>query len=220
MKLQVQIVSDVVCPWCYIGKVNWDQGSKEFLQTIPGVEMEVEMKPFRLDPTLPMEGKPRDEVLAAKFGGSDKMDTIFARTISAAETSGIHMEFKKGIQQPNTLHSHRLIRLAKDYNLQAEMAVSLFSAYFTDNKDLSKVDILTSIAISIGLDATVLQNFWDTNQYLDETVEEEDRVRSLGVTGVPFFIINDKYAFSGAQPPEVMKNILMEISEKENGAAQ
>jgi predicted DsbA family dithiol-disulfide isomerase len=218
MKLEVQIVSDVVCPWCYIGKANWDKGSKLWMDENPGNELEVEMKPFRLDPTIPMEGRPRDEVLAAKFGSLDQMNAIFSRTKNAAAQSGIQMEFLSGIQQPNTLHSHRLIRFAKDYGLQEDMAYALFEAYFSHNKDLTKQDILHEITLAVGIPEDRLVKFWELNEYLEETIQEETNMRALGVTGVPFYVINEKYAFSGAQPPEVMKNILSEILEKEKSS--
>jgi predicted DsbA family dithiol-disulfide isomerase len=214
MKLNVQIVSDVVCPWCYIGKVNWDKGTKEWLDQNSHVELEVEMKPFRLDPTLPMEGLPRDTVLAQKFGDVGKMQAIFNRTKKAARDVGIEMEFLPGIQQPNTLHCHRLIRLAKDFDLQKEMGYILFDAYFTKNQDLTDPEKLNAMASEVGIPEDRLQSFWKEDEYLQDTLIEEERMRSLGVTGVPFFIINDQYAFSGAQSPDVFKQILDEIAKK------
>ncbi|MCC5814367.1 MAG: DsbA family oxidoreductase [Leptospira sp.] len=214
MKLIVQIVSDVVCPWCYIGKVNWDKASNEWLKENPGTELEVEMKPFRLDPTLPMDGQPRDQVLGQKFGSPEKMKVIIDRTKKAASEVGIQMEFLPGVQQPNTLHCHRLIRLAKDFDIQKEMGYILFDAYFTKNENLTDPEKLNAMAREVGIPEDRLQSFWKEDECLQDTVIEEERMRSLGVTGVPFFIINDQYAFSGAQSPDVFKQILDEIAKK------
>ena len=211
MKLEVKIVSDIVCPWCYIGESNWEKGSSEWKQSHPEVSIDVEFKPFRLDPNLPMEGVPRDEVLSQKFGSKDQMEKILARTIKAGKEVGVPIEFQSGVMQPNTLQGHRLIRLAKDYNLQREMVASLFRSYFAENLNLTEQDVLTLIALNVGIPKSALDEFWTKDQYRDEILEEEKRMRDLGVTGVPFFIINDSFDFSGAQPPEVVGKILDQV---------
>ncbi len=214
MKLEVKIVSDIVCPWCYIGESNWDKGSSDWKKSHPEVSFAVEFKPFRLDPNLPMEGLPRDEVLAQKFGSKEQLIKIFSRTIKAGKDAGVPIEFQSGVQQPNTLHCHRLIRLAKDFDLQKEMVTSLFRSYFTENLNLTEQDVLTTIALNVGIPKSALDEFWTKDQYRDEILEEEKRIRDLGVTGVPFFIINDSFAFSGAQPPEVVGKILDQVLEE------
>jgi predicted DsbA family dithiol-disulfide isomerase len=209
--LDIQIVSDVVCPWCYIGKRNYDKAIQSLKSLSPDLKINLHLRPFRLDPSIPSEGIPRDKVMEEKFGGKAHLQKIFSRTKKAAQDAGIQMEFLPGIQQPNTLDCHRLIRLAGEHNLQEKMLESLFNAYFTENKNLADQSFLSKLAIHVGISEKELAEFWGKGLYKEETESEELRMRSLGVTGVPFFILNGGYAFSGAQPPEVMESILLEI---------
>jgi predicted DsbA family dithiol-disulfide isomerase len=214
--LRIEIVSDVVCPWCYIGKANLEKAISELKLEYQNLEIHIEFKPFRLDPNLPSSGLPRDEVLSKKFGSKERMLEIFENTIQAASDSGIQMEFKTGIMQPNTLDSHRLIRLAKEFSLQESMAKSLFKAYFTDNLDLTEKNTLTQIAVQVGIPENRIELFWNENEFWKETLEEETHIRELGISGVPFFILNHRYAFSGAQPVETMLEILKDIIENKS----
>ncbi|WCL49851.1 DsbA family oxidoreductase [Leptospira sp. GIMC2001] len=211
MQFEVQIVSDVVCPWCYIGKKNWESAVENWAKRNPNHKIDQEWKAFRLDPTLPEEGKPREEVMQAKFGNLDRVHSLFEQVKKVANQVGIEMDFKPGVTQPNTLHAHRLIRLGKKFQIENQLAEALFAEYFIHNGNLADKDNLTRIAIENGIPEEEIQKFWDEKWGEKDTIDEEINMRSMGVTGVPFFIINEKYAFSGAQPPDVIEKILDQI---------
>lgn len=218
------MVSDVVCPWCYIGKKNWEEAAQSWISKKEAegksIRFSREWKPFRLDPSLPMEGKPRDEVLSMKFGGSRNMQAAFHRVVEAGKKAGIEMVFEPGLIQPNTLHLHRLIQFAAGFQLSDSVAEALFASYFTKNEDLTNRETITRLGIEAGISQEEMNRFWEEEIGLPELLSEEEQVRQMGVTGVPFFILNDKYAFSGAQPPEVIESILDQIWEEDKKLAQ
>lgn len=206
--IKIDVVSDVVCPWCYIGKRRLeraiDQMKNEF-------DFEVEYHPFELNPTMPTEGRNQKEYLSAKFGGEDRYHQITDRTTNTATQEGLKFDFSKQKISPNTFNSHRLIAFAKTKGKQAELKEALMSAYFEKGIDLTQAKNLIDIAVEHGLDAAETELFLTSDQLAAEVKLEEQLNYQRGISGVPFYIVNNKYGISGAQPTEVFVNALAEI---------
>ena len=210
--MQIDIISDVVCPWCFIGKRNLERALETWRADHHDEALVVRWHPFQLNPQLPPGGVPRREYLEMKFGGPERAKEIYARVVAAGKRAGIDFAFDSIAVQPNTIDAHRLLNLAGERGSQDAMSEALFSRYFLEGADLSNRDTLADIAQSAGLDRD------QTIEYLAsdadrELIEEQDRrARSIGVEGVPFFIFNQQVALSGAQPPEVIGNAMQQAS--------
>ncbi len=201
----IDIVSDAICPWCYIGKRRLEKA----LLLAPQDDLKIGWRPFQLNPEMPREGMDRKDYLRAKFGdasGGKRYDAI----IETGKAEGIDFQFDRIKRTPNTILAHRLIRFAARNDRQDALVEALFVAYFTDGKDIGDPEILASVAASVGVDAA---------QYLagsedDETIRQEDAfARQIGIQGVPCFIIDRQYAVSGAQPAEAFLEIF-ELAKK------
>jgi predicted DsbA family dithiol-disulfide isomerase len=204
MALNIDIISDVVCPWCYIGKRRIEAALKLYARDNPGAEKPtVTWRPFQLNPDMPAAGMSRQEYVTRKFGASRATD-IYSRVAGVGSEVGIPFAFDKIARQPNTLAAHSLIGLAGAAGFQDEVQEALMHAYFIDGIDLTKTENLVAIAASAGLDQAAVEKCLAEPQSR-QTVEEEDRrARAIGVQGVPFFIFNGKVAVSGAQEPEAL----------------
>ena len=209
--IKVDVVSDVVCPWCYIGKKRLekaiDQLSSEY-------DFEIEYHPFELNPHTPSEGLNQKEYLTEKFGGIEQYDLITSRTNRVALQEGLTFNFDKQLISPNTRKAHALIQLAKEHNKQLEITEAFFQAYFTDGIDLSNDDNLVSIAVAVGLDKAIAQAAISNKNLLDKITEREKELQGLGIRGVPFYIIDNQYGISGAQASETFVKALKEVGEK------
>lgn len=201
----IDIVSDAICPWCYIGKRRLEKA----LLLAPQDDLKIGWRPFQLNPEMPREGMDRKDYLRAKFGdasGGKRYDAI----IESGKAEGIDFQFDRIKRTPNTILAHRLIRFAARSDKQDALVEALFVAYFTEGKDIGDPEILASVASSVGVDAA---------QYLagsedDETIRQEDAfARQIGIQGVPCFIIDRQYAVSGAQPAEAFLEIF-ELAKK------
>jgi predicted DsbA family dithiol-disulfide isomerase len=207
--LNIDIISDVVCPWCYIGKRQIEAALALYAQQNPGADKpSVTWRPFQLNPQLPAEGMSREEYVVQKFGAARAKD-IYARVAAVGAEHGIPFAFDKIARQPNTVAMHSLIALAGAAGpladgLQGRVKEAFLHAYFIDGVDLTKTENLVAIATAAGLErAKVEQCLADPKSRL--AVEQEDqRARSIGVEGVPFFIFNGKLALSGAQGAEAL----------------
>lgn len=209
--IKVDIVSDVVCPWCYIGKRRLEKAIKQLSSEY---DFEVEYHPFELNPHMPKEGLDHKEYLTEKFGGEEQYDVITARTSRVAAEEGLTFNFDQQNNSPNTRKAHALILLAKEENKQKEMVEALFKAYFSDGVDLSKDENLMDIAVHIGLDknnVNLVLNDSHTSQLIGE---REGELQQLGIRGVPFYIINNQYGISGAQTSETFVKAFKEIQDK------
>ena len=198
----IDIVSDAICPWCYIGKRRLERA----LQQSPQPELQIGWRPFQLNPEMPPEGIARREYLQAKFGdptGGKRYDSI----VELGREEGIPFAFDRIQRTPNTILAHRLIRYATRTGQQDAMVETLFRGYFTEGRDIGQLDTLVELAASAGLAerdvATYLAGKED-----EETIRSEDAfARQIGIQGVPCFIIDRQYAVSGAQPPEAFLEI-------------
>lgn len=197
--IRIGIVSDVVCPWCYIGKRRLEKA-----MAIAGnrFDFELEYFPFELNPHMPAEGKDQQEYLTEKFGGPDKYRQMTDHVTRVALQEGLFFNFEKQKISPNTRNAQRLIMLAKEDGKQLELVEILFKAYFTDGVDLSKTENLTDLASHAGLDPEKIELFLQSNTGSTEIEMAEQELQKLGITGVPLFIIDNKFGISGAQSPE------------------
>jgi predicted DsbA family dithiol-disulfide isomerase len=207
--LKIDVVSDVVCPWCYIGKRRLE---KAIQQVSDQIDVTVEYHPFELNPDMPAEGRNQRDYLIKKFGSESKYEQITSHVTATAAQEGLAFDFAKQNLSPNTRQSHRLIYFAKQQGKQLEMKEALMKAYFTDGVDLTKKENLIHVASSVGLDANEVKLFLNSDEGLNEVVAEEKLNVQRGISGVPFFIINNHYGVSGAQPSDVFANAFLEIS--------
>lgn len=207
--LKIDVVSDVVCPWCYIGKRRLERAIQ---QVSDQIDVTVEYHPFELNPDMPAEGRNQRDYLIKKFGSESKYEQITGHVTATAIQEGLVFDFTKQNVSPNTRQSHRLIYFAKQHGKQLAMKEALMKAYFTDGVDLTKTENLVHVATSVGLDATAVKTFLNSDDGLKEVVAEEKLNVQRGISGVPFFIINNQYGVSGAQPSDVFANAFLEIS--------
>ena len=205
--LNIDIVSDVVCPWCYIGKRHVEQAISKWQEKHPDAAVNVRWHPFQLNPDLPLEGTDRKRYLEEKFGGRQRAKEIYARVAAAGRNAGLELNFDGILKQPNTLAAHALIAYAQtaDDGAHADaVAERLFKAYFVEGEFIGDLDVLVAIAVECGLDADATRAVLSERATLDQIAAQDVNVRQQGITGVPFFIFNQKVALSGAQPPDVL----------------
>lgn len=210
--MNIQIWSDIACPFCYIGKHYLQQAVEEF-DGKAGVE--TVYRSFELNPNAP---KQTDEnmyqLLAQKYGMSiEEAKASSQRIADQGKLIGLDFHFDT-LQSVNTLDAHRLIHLAGKSNLAAEMKERLFKAFFTDSMNIADPLVLTELAQEVGLDVTSVQNMLESDQYLNEVRADELGAKQLQINSVPFFIFDHKYAVSGAQPVEVFKQILEKVQQE------
>jgi predicted DsbA family dithiol-disulfide isomerase len=197
--ITIDVVSDVICPWCFLGKRRLDKA----LSLIPEVNAEIMFRPFFLDPTIPADGLNRHEYMAAKFG-EERLKTIHDPLIKAGEEDGVPFHFENIMRTPNTMDAHRLLRWAKIEGKQPEIAEALFMAYWSDGRDVGDHEVLADIAATHGMNREKILNALGTDQDKSEVSAETTQARQIGVTGVPTYIINRKYGVVGAQSAELL----------------
>lgn len=203
-KIKIDIVSDLVCPWCYIGQKRLNDA---LAQT--DYEVEISWKPFQLHPELEKEGMEKNAFLSKKFGS--KGANIFDQVKAIADSESLPMNPNNIGNIPNTVDVHRLMWLAKKEGKDLKLALSLFEAYFVNGKDFSKQETLVSIGVDCGMDKTQIENFLVSDEGKKEVLEEEKSYREAGIKGVPTFIINDQFMIQGAQSPDVFLNAFEQV---------
>lgn len=210
-RVTIDIVSDVVCPWCYLGKARLELAIAEVQDEI-GVD--INWRPYRLNPDHPPEGVDHQSDLARKLGGKDAVDRAHAMLQKLGEDVGIRYNFEAIKIRPNTLDAHRLLHWAmtEGREVQDKVATALFKANFEEGRNVGDPAVLADIAEQSGLDRKVIENLLATDADKDTVLSEIDAAQKMGVTGVPFFIIDGQYAVSGAQTPDVFVNALREIA--------
>lgn len=209
IKIKIGVVSDVVCPWCYIGKRRLE---KAMAMSSDRFEFDVEYFPFELNPQMPEEGADYREYLCKKFGGESKFLelTSHVKQIAAREGLEFNMELQK--ISPNTRNAHRVIMLAREDSKQMEVVEALFKAYFTEGADLSSFANLVDISVQSGLDAEKIEQLLNSNTGKLEIEMAEKELQKLGITAVPLFIIDDKFGISGAQSVEEFTKAFEEVA--------
>src|SRR5579859_2977554 len=213
--LKIDIVSDVVCPWCYIGKKRIEDA----LALASDVPVEVSWRPFFLNSWVPSEGISRDEYLTAKFGSPEAYKGIAGRVVAAAGEEGLsyHPELVK--RQPNTIDCHRLIHWAEAQGKAAAMKQRLMELYFRDGGDLTDTDVLVQAAADVGLDAEDMRKRLATDEDVELISAQAKEASDKGISGVPTFVFAQKYAVSGAQPAEQLAAAIRQVSAEVNAQA-
>lgn len=211
--MKVEIWSDVVCPFCYIGKRKFEKALESFG---PKDKVEVVWRSFQLDPDLkPVAGQSVHEYLGKRKGTTTaegkKMNDYMA---DAAKEVGLTYDFDNAIIN-NTLDAHRLLHLAKEEQLQGQMKERLFAAYYTQGKNIGDHETLVQLAEEVGLEGAKVREVLASDAYLSEVQQDQYEAQQVGARGVPFFVFNSKYAVSGAQPPELFKQVLDKVWEEE-----
>lgn len=201
--MQIDIVSDTVCPWCYIGKRKFERA----LETRTDLAVEISWRPFQLNPHMPAGGMARDAYLATKFGGDARADQVFRAVADAGRTVGIAFDFDRIRRTPSTLDSHRLIRWASSAGAQNDLVEILFRLYFLEGADIGDHRVLVEAAREAGMDADLVADLLSKDADLDLIRREDSQSRQMGINGVPCFIIDRKYAISGAQDPPVFHKV-------------
>ena len=217
MALSIDIISDVVCPWCFIGKRRLEAALELYRARKPAAAApQVTYHPFELNPDVPREGIPRADYIAKKFGARGY--SAHDRLVQAGKPLGIAFAFDKIARQPNTLAAHVLIERARAGGVQPAVKEALMQAFFVDGFDLTDAGTLVRVASQAGLDRKEAEAALADETLRRAVAEEEDKARAMGVNGVPFFIFNKRLAVEGAQPPEVLLDAMLE-AEKESAAA-
>jgi predicted DsbA family dithiol-disulfide isomerase len=217
MSLTIDIVSDVVCPWCFIGKRRLEAALELYRKQRPDAPApEIVFHPFELNPDLPREGIARADYIAKKFG--TRGYSAHDRLVHAGAQLGIPFAFDKIERQPNTLAAHALIERARPSGVQGEVKEALLKAFFVDGLDLTDDKTLVGVAAGAGLERRDAEAALADENLRRAVAEEEEKARAMGVNGVPFFIFNQRLAVEGAQPPEVLLEAMLE-AEKESAAA-
>jgi predicted DsbA family dithiol-disulfide isomerase len=214
--LQIDIVSDVVCPWCYIGKHRIERA----LALTPDVPVEVHWRPFFLNSWVPREGISRDEYLTTKFGSPEAYKGIARRVVAAANEEGLVYRPELVQRQPNTIDCHRLIHWADAGGKSAEMEQRLMELYFRDGGDLTDINVLVQAAADCGLDAADVRRRLASDEDVELISAQARDASDKGISGVPTFVFAQKYAVSGAQPPEQLARAIRQVSAEVNAQAQ
>jgi predicted DsbA family dithiol-disulfide isomerase len=204
----IDVVSDVVCPWCFIGKRRLEKA----LALKPNIPVEVRYHPYFLNPWVPRDGMTRDEYLTTKFGSPERYQSIAGRVAAAAAAEGLTYAVDKMRRQPNTLDCHRLILWAADIGKAPEMKQRLMDLYFTEGADLSDAEVLAAAAASVGLDQSEVREKLKTNVDVDKVEAAASAAKDAGIDGVPTYILGGVAAVSGAQAPEVLANAIEQIA--------
>lgn len=207
--MRIEVFSDCVCPWCYIGKRHLEQA---LAQADLG-PADIHWRAFQLNPDLSPEGRDRRAYLDAKFGGPDAVRAIHARIEEAGRGAGIEFQFDKIARSPNTFNAHRLIRLADTQQHAADLVEALFRGYFVEGRDLGDTGTLVELARVSGLTGDI-GTWLAGNEQRAEVLEDLQTAHRLGIGGVPFFILDERYALSGAQPVAVFIQALQAARQK------
>lgn len=207
-RIAIDIVSDAVCPWCYIGKRNLEAA----LADMPDLDVEVRWRPYQLDATIPPEGVERRAYMQRKFGG--RIDEIHERLKQAGAAAGLDFAFEAIQRSPNTLDAHRLIRWAASAGAQDAIVERLFHDFFVAGKDIGDRNVLLDAARDCGMDPQIVSDLLASEADKESVREEIASAQNIGVTGVPFFILDGKFALPGAQPADVLKRAIGKALEK------
>jgi predicted DsbA family dithiol-disulfide isomerase len=206
--IKLDVLSDPICPWCYIGKANLDRA----LAQRPDHPFVIEWHPFQLNPEMPTEGMDRRDYLEAKFGGREGAVRAYAPVAQAAERAGLTINFEAIARTPSTLDAHRLIHWAGLEGRQTAAVSSLFRAYFAEGRDIGDAAVLLDIADSIGLDRAMTERLLASDADADDIRARDAHARQRGVTGVPTFVIANQHVVVGAQPADLWLQVIDELT--------
>ena len=218
-KLRIDIVSDVVCPWCVIGFINLQKAMSELSAE---VKFEINWKPYELHPEIPENGYDKKLYMEQKFGDLSGRASPYKQIEQIGKSLGFDFNFSKAERIPNTFNAHRLLWKAKEMGLQTELSEALFKCYFTEGKDIGSKEILLEVAVEVGMDLDTIKLFLDSKEGGQETADEEMNFIEKSIGAVPTYFINEKYIIQGGQEPETFVSFLNKIliKEKENATTR
>ncbi len=206
-KVEIDVISDVICPWCFLGKRRLDKA----LALVDDITVEVNWRPFFLDPTIPKEGMNRHDYMMGKFG-AERLKTIHDPLIAAGREDGVPYEFDKITRTPNTLDAHRLIRWSHPFGKQSDVAERLFMAYWNGGLDIGDHKVLVKIAGDAGLDSVDVEKKLANDTDVDAVNAEVGHAAGMGVNGVPCFVLGRKQGLMGAQPVETLADAIRKLA--------
>ncbi|MCC2113910.1 MAG: DsbA family oxidoreductase [Hyphomicrobiales bacterium] len=198
--IQIDVVSDVMCPWCFIGKRRLEQA----IDLLPDVPLDIRWRPFQLDATIPAEGIPRQDYLERKFGTPEQIAAIYDAVEEAGRAEGIPFAFGRIERSPNTLNAHRLIRWAVKGGVQDILVERLFTLFFVDGADIGDHAVLVEAAVEVGMRGDLVAELLESDADVELTRKEIAIAQHMGISGVPCFIIDNRYAVVGAQSPTII----------------
>jgi predicted DsbA family dithiol-disulfide isomerase len=203
-RLAIEVVYDLVCPWCFLGL-------RRLMRTLrrrPDLLTDIAWRPFLLNPDMPRVGMPRADYVVRKFGGEDRASRLYSSIAEIGRSEGVAFRFDRIRRTPSSVDAHRLVRWGVAYGRGAEMVESLFSAHFTDGRDIGDPQVLAAIAVACGLDGSEALRFLHSDAEIDAVHAENLRAHRLGINGVPCFVVGGRHAIAGAQEPEVIERLL------------
>ncbi|MBM1632011.1 DsbA family oxidoreductase [Sulfitobacter mediterraneus] len=206
--IKLDIMSDPICPWCYIGKAHLDKA----LAQRPDHPFVIEWHPFQLNPDMPAGGMDRRDYLEGKFGGKEAAVRAYAPVVEHAEKAGLNINFEAMQRTPNTLNAHRLIHWSGIEGRQTAAVSALFKAYFVDARDIGDAEVLADIADSIEMDAAVVAKLLLTDEDTQAIRDRDAHSRQMGISSVPTFIVGNQHAVPGAQPPALWLKVIDELT--------
>ena len=209
--LTVDIVSDVVCPWCFIGQKRL----RRAIEMVPDVALHIRWRPFQLDATIPAGGMDRKQYMLSKFGSEERLREIHARIEPLGEAEGIKFDFGAIKVSPNTLDAHRIIRWAASAGdgVQDRLARRLFELYFEEGRNVGDHAVLVEAAREAGMDAALVESLLPTDADRDAVAAEAATASRMGITGVPCFLFENKYAVMGAQDAETLASAIRQLAD-------
>jgi predicted DsbA family dithiol-disulfide isomerase len=213
--VKLDILSDPICPWCYIGKANLERA----LEAEADHPFIVEWHPFQLNPEMPVGGMDRRAYLENKFGGKDRAIQAYLPVVEHAKKAGLDINLEAIARTPNTLDAHRLIHWAGIEGLQTPVVAALFSAYFKQGRDIGDHDVLADIADMAGMDAALVRRLLKTDEDTQNIRDRDAHARNMGVNSVPTFIVASQHAVPGAQSTELWRKVIGELREQRDTSA-
>ena len=213
--VKLDIMSDPICPWCYIGKAQLFRA----LERVGDHPFEIEWHPFQLNPEMPAGGMDRRTYLEAKFGGKEAAAKAYAPVVDQAERAGLTINLDRMERTPNTLDAHRLIHWAGIEGRQTFVVDLLFRAYFVDGRDIGDHEVLRDIADTAEMDAAVVGKLLETDADADDIRARDAHSREMGISAVPTFIVANQHAVPGAQPPDLWVKVIEEIKSQVDAEA-
>ena len=206
--IRLDILSDPICPWCYIGKTHLDRALSE-----AGNPFEIAWWPFQLNPDMPRGGMDRAEYLETKFGGRQQAVAVYSRIDQAAREAGLAINWGAIGRTPNTLDAHRLIHWSAADGAQDAVVDGLFKAYFAEGRDIGEASVLAEVAEAAGMDRDAVLRLLEGSSDEEEVRLRDARARERGVQAVPTFVVAERHVVPGAQPPDLWKTVIRELGE-------
>ena len=203
-RIGIEVVHDLVCPWCYLGL-------RRLLRTLlrrPDLLTEIAWRPFLLNPDMPRAGLPRADYVVRKFGGEERARRLYASITTIGRLEGLQFRFDRIRRIPSSVDAHRLVGRAAACGRATEVAEALFAAHFTDGRDIGDIHVLTEVALACGLDGPATRDFLASDAETDTVHGDNLRAHRLGINGVPCFVVGGRHAIAGAQEPEVIERLL------------